>query len=112
MSNGIESIVERNLEAYNRHDLDAFMACFAPTAWIEDGLGNNMAADFAAIRARYEKRFGEHPNLRSTILNRIVVGQYVIDDEHLTGFADGSEQHVVLVYRIEQNAIAFVRFLA
>ncbi len=105
-------IVEQQLEAYNRHDLDGFMACFAPGAWIEDGLGNTIAPDLEAIRLRYKNRFGQNPGLRSTLLNRIEVGQYVIDDEHLTGFAARSDQHIVLVYRIESNLIAFVRFLA
>ena len=105
-------IVEQQLDAYNRHDLDGFMACFAPGAWIEDGLGNIIAADLDAIRLRYKHRFEQNPGLHSTLLSRIEVGSYVIDDEHLTGFADGSDQHVVLVYRIENNMIAFVRFLA
>src|SRR4051812_49305487 len=106
------SIVARQLEAYNRHDLDDFMACFAETAQIIDGKGAVIAPDLGSIRARYARRFSENPALHSTILNRIEVGAYVIDDERLTGFADGSEAHVVLVYRIEDGLIAQVIFLA
>lgn len=106
------NIVARQLEAYNRHDLDGFMGCYAPDATIEDGCGVVIAADIPSIRARYERRFRENPALRCTLLNRIVVGAYVIDDEHLTGFADGSEQHFVLVYHIENNRIAHVRILS
>lgn len=105
-------VVAQQLEAYNRHDLDAFMACYSPDALIEDGRSGVIASDLASIRSRYARRFADNPDLRSTLLNRIEVGAYVIDDEFLTGFADGSEQHVVLVYRIENDLIASVRFLS
>jgi len=106
------SIVARQLEAYNRHDLDGFMACFAPDASMENGEGKLIAGDVVAIRERYRSRFEANPGLHSELLNRIEVGTYIIDDEHLTGFADGSNQHVVLVYRIENDLIASVRFLS
>ncbi len=106
------SIVARQLEAYNRHDLDGFMACFAPDARIENGEGMVIAENIDAIRERYRNRFSSNPDLHSGLLNRITVGSYIIDDEHLTGFADGSSQHVVLVYRIENDLIASVRFLS
>lgn len=106
------SILARQLEAYNRHDLDGFMAYFAPDAWIENGEGQLIAGDIAAIRERYRNRFEANPALHSALLNRIAVGSFIIDDEHLTGFADGSNQHVVLIYRIEHDLIASVRFLS
>lgn len=105
-------VIERNLAAYNAHDLEAFIDCFASDAMIEDGVGNSLARGIDAIRARYRDRWEANPRLHSEILNRIRVGAYVIDDEHLTGFADGGEAHVVLVYRVENGLIVHVRYLA
>ena len=45
--------VRAQLEAYNRRDLEAFLACYAPDCRMEDGAGAVLAADRDAMRPQY-----------------------------------------------------------
>ncbi len=46
-----ESIVQRQLDAYNARDVEAFLACYTADCVIEDGEGNRMMAGHAEERA-------------------------------------------------------------
>ena len=56
--------VERQVDAYNRRDIDAFLACYAPDAVIEDATGTVVMRGHDAMRAAYNDLFRASPNLR------------------------------------------------
>jgi hypothetical protein len=67
-----------------------------------------------AMRAQYSSLFNASPNLQARLLNRIVVGDYVIDEEEVSGrIAEGYPEkvHAVAIYRIVGDKIVHVRFL-
>lgn len=103
---------QKQLEAYNNRDLDAFMRCYAEDCVVEDGEGNILQENKEQMRERYKTLFEESPELHCTLVSRIVVGEYVLDEENVTG-ARGSKEmnHVVAVYRITDGLIKHVRFL-
>jgi hypothetical protein len=106
-----ERIVQTQLEAYNRHDIDAFVATYAP------GVRGYLYPDHAtfvgldSLRAGYAHFFATAPAVRATVLRRIVQGRYVIDHEELTGLPDGRTQRAVAIYEVRDGLIATVRFL-
>jgi len=54
------------------------------------------------------------PDLNAEIPNWIAVGQYVIDEEQLTGFTmpgNPTEVHAVVIYRVEGPVITEVTLL-
>lgn len=52
------------------------------------------------------------PDLFCRLVSRTVVGNYVLDEERVTGRAgNGGESHAVAVYRVESGQIQHVRFL-
>jgi hypothetical protein len=106
--------VRAQLEAYNRRDLEAFLACYAPDCRMEDGAGAVVAADREAMRTQYAGLFADSPDLHAEVPTRIVVGGYVIDEEHVTGarlpgFPEAV--HAVAVYRVADGLIRHVRVL-
>jgi hypothetical protein len=104
--------VRKQLEAYNNRDIEAFMSCYAKDCVVEDGEGNVTMKNWDVMKAGYTDLFAASPNLHCKIVSRTVVGNYVLDEENVTG-RRGNEGigHVVAVYRIEDELIKHVRFL-
>ena len=102
-------VVERVLEALNAHDIDAFVACYAPDATIEDGYDRVAASGHDELRERYGPTFEQFPELRVTAISRIDVGEFVVQEEEATGRGD-AERHVA-VYLIEDGLITRERLI-
>lgn len=112
MKKDISIPAQKQLEAYNNRDLDAFMECYAENCFAEDGAGNVLMENKATMRARYELLFQESPNLHCRLMSRIVLDNYVLDEERVTGSRGSTEErHVVAVYKVENGLITHVRFL-
>ena len=106
------SVVERVVTALCSHDVDAFVACYAPDALIEEGNdGLLLAQGHDAIRERYGLLLSAHPNAKWTVLHRIVAGEFVIQHEEVSGWiADGPSRHVC-VYLVRDGLIQQERVL-
>jgi hypothetical protein len=103
---------KRQLEAYNNRDIDAFMSCYSSDCVVEDAEGNILMTNAEQMRERYSKLFNGNPNLHCKLVSRIVVGNYVMDEENVAG-KEGSQEitHVVAIYRIAEGLITHVRFI-
>ncbi|CAB3947296.1 hypothetical protein LMG7053_02361 [Achromobacter ruhlandii] len=106
-SNAPADVVQRQLDAYNARDIDAFMA-----AWADDCLyyafpDTLLASGSAQIRQRHVERFQE-PDLHGRLVSRIVNDDMVVDQEVVTrNFADGpGEIDVVAIYEVRDGRIA------
>ncbi len=100
-------IVQRQLDAYNARDIDVFMAHWAEDAQIFDHPSTLAADGAAAIRERHVVRFTE-PNLFGRLVNRIAVGDMVVDQEVVTRtFPEGPGQvDVIAIYQVVDGKIA------
>jgi hypothetical protein len=107
-----EQIVQRQLEAYNAHDLDAFCDTYAEDVEIillPDPAPALRGRD--ALRAFYACQRFNLPALHATIRQRMVLGNKVIDHEHVTGL-DTQPREVVAIYEVIDGLIARVWFVA
>ena len=78
MNSEIELPVQKQLEAYNARDIDAFMLWWADDCQYYAFPATLLAGSAAEIRERHIERFKE-PDLHGKLLTRIVVGNVVID---------------------------------
>jgi hypothetical protein len=101
--------VEGVLTALNAHDVEAFVACYTPDATIEDGCDAVLARGHDGLRERYGPMFERFPDMRVEPLMRAAVGDYVVQEEQVTG-RGGAERHVA-VYTIHDGLIARERLL-
>ncbi len=102
-------LAEKQLAAYNNHDLDLFCACFSDDVEVQFLINDEVLfRGMTAFREIYAERFS-HPNLHAKLLNRIAVGRVVIDEEEVTGLGDGV-LHVLAIYEVERGTINKVRF--
>lgn len=105
-------VVLRCLDSYNAGNLERLINCFAPNIVILDGEGNQMTKGHECMRQLYAGLFDQSPRLHAEIKTRIVVGQYVITEEHITGInlrGHPSEEHAVVAYRIADGKIVRVQ---
>jgi hypothetical protein len=91
--------VERQVAAYNNHDVEAFIGCYSESVVIEDGLNQVSMRGRAELRERYTAFFAAAPSLRVEIRSRIRVGCYVIDEEYVTGHPVG-DVHAAAIFRL------------
>jgi len=107
-------IVQAAIDAYHAHDLDRCLSFYAPDVVVRQIDGTVRMDSAEAVRARYAKSMADHPNLHYDIPNRIALGNYVIDEERVTGYAPGGPEVVraALVYRFENGLIQEILILS
>ena len=103
-------VVDRVLAALNGRDIDAFAACYTDDATIEDGYDEIVAAGRSGIRERYAVIFETFPKVRVTPLSRTDVGEFVVQEERVTGRGPEDDRHVA-VYLVRDGLIARERLL-
>lgn len=101
-----EAVVQRQLDAYNARDIDALLATYGPDAQQFEHPGKLAASGAAAMRERMALRFQE-PNLHARLLQRAVMGNIVIDHEHVTRtFPEGTGSvRMVAIYEVRDGKI-------
>ena len=105
-----EAIVQAQLDAYNRHDLEGFLSYYADDAVLLNYPDQVTQTGKAEMRPRYEKRFST-PNLRAEIIARITFGRFVIDHERIVAPPSTEVIEAVATYEVEDGKIVRVTFL-
>ena len=103
-------LVQRQLDAYNARNLQAFVACYSPDvqvyrppAAVAAMTGSAALADFYA-RHRFNL-----PDLHAELLNRMVLGNKVVDHERVSGVREQPFEAAV-VYELDGAHIRRVWF--
>lgn len=92
-------------EAYNARDIDGFVQWFDDDVVLRRfGTNEILSSGIEQIRERYGKMFSEKKELHCNLVKRIVTGNYVIDEELVTGLREGMV-HATAIYRIEDKKI-------
>jgi uncharacterized protein (TIGR02246 family) len=103
-------LVQRQLDAYNAQDLDAFCACFANDCVLAELNGAVTQQGMTAIRQRYQTLFETYPENHAALVNRVVVGEVVIDHEDIV--RSSSERiNAAAIYTVKNGLIARVDFV-
>ncbi|WP_298903317.1 nuclear transport factor 2 family protein [uncultured Psychroserpens sp.] len=105
----VEAIVQRNLEAYNARDIDAFMKDYADDVKLYAYPNTLQTEGKDAMRKSYKDWFDRVKDLRAFIKKRIVIGNKVIDEEQVT--ANGQIFNAVAIYEVENGKITKVTFI-
>jgi uncharacterized protein (TIGR02246 family) len=103
-------VVQRQLEAYNAQDLDAFCALYADDCIIADLNGVVTQNGKDALRARYTKTFGDYPKNRAWLVNRIAFGDTVVDHEKGERSPEGPFFEAVVIYTVKNGLIVRADF--
>lgn len=109
----MESLVQGQLEAYNRGDLESFCTHFHAEVVAVDLIGGEtLCVGMKQFASRYERRFAAKPKLHCELRNRIVLESSVMDEEYVSGAAQLSGAvHAVAMYGFRDGLIDRVWFL-
>jgi len=99
-------VVSRQVDAYNAHDLETFLACYTDDVVIMTGDGEVMLEGIASVREQYDVWFRDVSGLRAEVHGRLVRGSWVVDDEHAT--ADDLDVQALVAYQVRGGRIARV----
>ena len=107
-----DAVIQRQLEAYNAHDLEGWLATYASDARQFEYPDTLLASGINAIRERAKARFAE-PDLHASLRSRRVIGDVVIDHEDvIRTFPEGrGKVEMVAIYQVKSGAIQTATFM-
>lgn len=105
--------MQRQLDAYNAHDVDALLEVYAGDARLFEHPATPLVSGAPALRERFARRFQE-PNLHAELLGRMVMGNFVVDHELVTRtFSDGpGTVELIATYEVRDGRIINAWFLS
>ena len=107
------ALVQRQLEAYNARDAEAFAACFSLDVRCQR---HPDEAPFlegrAALRDFYARERFVHAGLHAQLVHRIDLGARVLDHERVDGLPGGLREVVAIYERGADGLIGRVWFIA
>lgn len=107
-----EAPVQRQLDAYNAHDLDAFVAEYADDVRVfRPPQVDPVLSGKQAFAAHYAAHRFNLKHLHARIERRIICGNKVVDHERITGLQDQDVQ-ALAVYEVIDDRIKTVWFFA
>jgi len=105
----VSDVVQRQLEAYNARDLEAFAATYADDVRLyRMPTTEPSVSGKEQLREVYRQRFAS-PRLHADILTRVVLGNKVIDHERVVGIKDQPIE-ALAIYQVEGDLIKAVWF--
>lgn len=103
-------IAQKQLDAYNAQDLDTYVSYFAADCVVSGLNGTPTENTRDAIKARYAKAFAQFPQNRAELVNRIVVGDTVVDHERVIRSPGGETFEIIAIYSFRGGLISRVDF--
>ncbi len=101
-----EAVVQRQVDAYNAFDIEAFLDAHAETAEVRFDAGGHVIKGRAALRAFYEPGFRRR-DTTVRIGHRTVLGNTVVDEEYVK--IRGNEVCcAVLIFKVTDGKIGSV----
>ncbi|QEG24096.1 nuclear transport factor 2 family protein [Mariniblastus fucicola] len=104
----ITTLAIKQLDAYNRADLDGFCACYHADVRVFDG-EEEKPPGIEAFRARYAKMFSKG-GFGASVPTRVSLGKHCVDLEHWWR-ESGKRGEVLVRYTEKDGLIGTVQFL-
>jgi hypothetical protein len=104
-------LAEAQLKAYNSRNLEAFLAPYSDTVKVYLAPNKLMYQGKKRMLDTYEYLFKTYPELHCKVINRMVEGNVVIDQERVTFSKDAPIVEAIAVYRAHGGKITEVMFI-
>ena len=107
-----EQLIQRQVEAYNRHDLEEFLASYSSNVQIlKFPTGEVLMDGLETLRANYGEWLSEGSTIRAEIVSRVVKDNFVIDKERISGMVENKTIEAVAIYEVRKHLIVRVWFI-
>ncbi|WP_339756409.1 nuclear transport factor 2 family protein [uncultured Winogradskyella sp.] len=105
----LETLIQKQLDAYNARDVNAFMSAYTEDIKLYNYPNELLSEGQDQMRKDYVSWFKRTPDLKAASKKRIIIGNKVIDHEQIT--ANGKVFNTVAIYEIENGLISKVTFM-
>ena len=110
----ILTLSKRQLEAYNRADLDAFCACYHADVEMLDEAATVLSRGMESFRSRYRERFEKSREVHAVIKARIELGRHIVEHETWSRVDRATSAHesgdLLVRYTEQDGLIRFAQF--
>ncbi len=106
-----EELAQGQLEAYNNQDINSFLSFYAEDVEIYNFPNEFVYSGKDKMRERYQKAWAKNPNQKASVSKRMLVGNTVVDREHVIGRVNQREVNIIAIYKIEKHKIKQVYFI-
>lgn len=104
-----KEIVQRQVDTFNKRDLDGFVSCYAENVLAQRFPNDTMYVGKAKMFSNYERFYANTKNAKVEVVKRITLGNKVIDEE--ITMVDGRQGHQVALYTVEGGLITSMTFI-
>ncbi len=110
MSN-VENVIQKQLDYYNSNDLEGFVSTYHNDIEILNLEDNSvMLKGKEALMEKYRERF-EVQKVQAELVNRMVLGNKVIDHERVSGIKKNEYVKAIAIYEVVDELIKRVWFM-
>jgi hypothetical protein len=106
-----QEIAQGQLDAYNKQDIDQFLSWYTNDVEIYNFPNKLVYSGIDEMRKRYTEAWKQNPNQKAAVTERVVLGNTVIDKEHVTGRSNNINVEVIAIYKIAGDKISQVYFI-
>ena len=106
-----EAVVRAYTDAANRHDLEAFLALYAPDIRKFRFPGELTSSGIEHNRQVYTKSFAEKSAIKVEIVDIMTVGDKVIAHDRVTGRPDGKTADELTIYQVQSGKITNIVYV-
>ncbi|MEM0992673.1 MAG: nuclear transport factor 2 family protein [Bacteroidota bacterium] len=103
-------LAQMQLDAYNARNIEDFLKPYADSVKIYNFPNTLIMDGKSAMRTAYASMFQRTVNLHCELVNRMVMGDTVIDQERVTGIGD-EPLKAIAIYKIRAGEIVEVYFI-
>jgi hypothetical protein len=103
-----ERVVLQQQEAYNRHDIEAFVAAHAPDVRFYRYPDSLVFEGRDSVRARLGRLFAKAPSVHASTDARMAHGDIVVWQETATGMPEGKTNTAIFVWEVHGGQITRV----
>lgn len=105
-----DSLVQIQLDCYNKQDLEGFLEVYAPDVEIYTHPNTLNYTGREEMRMRYSKLFKDFPDNHAELVSRMVLNNHVIDHERITGRGPEPSE-AIAIYEVNEQYITKVWFM-
>jgi hypothetical protein len=106
-----ERLAQEQLDAYNNRDIEAFVAPYSEDVKVFNFPNEFLYEGKDQLYGLYGRMFSRTPDLHCKLVNRMVMGNTVIDQEEVTIRKEDPPMRAIAIYKIKEGKIAEVYFI-
>ena len=103
------TVVQKQVDAYNSLDLDAFVNCYAEDVWVGRFPKDTFYIGRTKMRENYKSYLESVESTNVKVTSRIITGNTVIDEELAND--NGKQSQQVAIYQVQNGRIQSMNFI-